>query len=72
MLEGRIATEDSPLPSTTAAISFLSAHHQTLKEDDDIQEQLAGHLAQVRAHLADSAFWYASYLELLEPTQSLP
>ena len=72
MLEGRIATEDSPLPSTTAAISFLSAHHQTLKEDDHIQEQLAGHLAQVRAHLADSAFWYASYLELLEPTQSLP
>jgi uncharacterized protein YyaL (SSP411 family) len=72
MLEGRIATEDSPLPSTTAAISYLSAHHQTLREDEDIQEQLAGHLAEVRAHLADSAFWYASYLELLEPTQSLP
>ncbi len=72
MLEGRIATEDSPLPSTTAAISYLSAHHRMLKEDDQLQEQLAGHLAQVRGHLADSAFWYASYLELLEPTQSLP
>jgi hypothetical protein len=72
MLEGRIATEDSPLPSTTAAISYLSARLQTLREDDDIQKQLAGHLAEVRTHLADSAFWYASYLELLEPTQSLP
>ena len=72
MLEGRIATEDGPLPSTTAAISYLSAHHQTLREDEGIQEHLAGHLAEVRAHLADSAFWYASYLELLEPTQSLP
>jgi uncharacterized protein YyaL (SSP411 family) len=72
MLEGRIAAEDSPLPSTTAAISYLSAHHQMLKEDDQVQEQLAGHLAQVRAHLADSAFWYASYLELLEPGQSVP
>lgn len=72
MLEGRIATEDSPLPSASAAISYLSVHHRALQEDDHIREQLAGHFDEVRDHLADAAFWYAGYLELLEPAQSLP
>ncbi len=72
MLEGRIATEDSPLPSATAAISYLSVHHKALQEDDQIQEKLADHLEKVRDHLTDTAFWYAGYLELLEPAQSLP
>ena len=71
MLEGRIATEDSPLPSATAAISYLSAQHEALKDDPRIKKELAGHLDQVRTHLGDAAFWYAGYLELLEPAQSL-
>jgi len=71
MLEGRIASEDSPLPSASAAISYLSRAHPGLQSDPGIQKKLDAHLEQVRAHLGDAAFWYASYVELLEPAQSL-
>ena len=71
MHEGQIATADSPLPSATAAISYLSVHHPALGKDAQIQKNLAAHLEQVRAHLGDAAFWYASYVELLEPDQYL-
>ena len=72
LLGGRIASEDSPLPSPSATLSYLSRVHPGIKSDPDIQKQLAAHLDQVRRHLADSAFWYAGYLELLEPPQPLP
>jgi len=70
LLGGRIASEDSPLPSSSATLCYLSRVHPGLKSDTEIQKLLAGHLEQVRNHLADSAFWYASYLELLEPAHS--
>ena len=70
MLEGRIASEDSPLPSASATVSYLSRAHPALNADAGIQKQLDAHLDQVRDHLSDAAFWYVSYLELLEPAQS--
>ncbi len=72
MLGGRIASEDSPLPSATAAISYLSLNHEGLKADAAIQKQLAGHLDQVRTQLGDAALWYASYLALVEVPRSRP
>lgn len=71
MLEGRIALEDNPLPSASAIIAQLSSRHASLKKDKGIQDKLTAHLAQVRAHLGGSAFWYASYTALLGEGQSL-
>ncbi len=69
MLGGRVALDDSPLPSATAIITRLSQLHEGLQKDADIQKKVNAHLDEVRAYLADSVFWYASYLELLEPAQ---
>jgi len=71
MLGGRVALDDSPLPSATATITRLSQLHEGLKKDADIQKKVSAHLDEVRVYLGDSVFWYASYLELLEPDQSL-
>ena len=65
MLEGSVATQDSSLPSATAAISRISAEHPDLQGDKAIQKQLQQHLQAVHAQLGDSIFWYASYVELL-------
>jgi hypothetical protein len=69
-LGGRIATEDSPLPSATAAISQLTAAHPGLKADAVMRGRLMAHLEEVRTRLGDAAFWYASYLELIDADQS--
>ena len=69
MLEGSMATQDSSLPSATAAISRISAAHPDLQRDKAIQRQLQQHLLAVHAQLGDSIFWYASYVELLADHQ---
>ncbi len=69
MLGGRVALDDSPLPSATAVITRLSQLHPELKNDAAIQKQVKAHLDAVRDTLGDSVFWYASYLELLLPAQ---
>jgi len=69
MLGGRVALDDSPLPSATATITRLSQLHEDLKKDADIQKKVSAHLNEVRIYLADSVLWYASYVELLEPAQ---
>jgi uncharacterized protein YyaL (SSP411 family) len=69
MLGGRIALDDSPLPSATATITRLSQLHEDLKKDADVQKKVGAHLNEVRAYLGDSVFWYASYVPLLEPVQ---
>jgi len=71
MLGGRIALDDSPLPSATATITRLSQLHEGLKKDVDVQKKVGAHLNEVRAYLGDSVFWYASYVPLLEPVQPL-
>jgi len=71
MLGGRVALDDSPIPSATATITRLSQLHEGLKKDADIQKKVSAHLNEVRVYLADSVLWYASYVELLEPAQSL-
>ncbi len=71
MLGGRVALDDSPLPSATATITRLSQLHEDLKKDADIQKKVSAHLNEVRIYLADSVLWYASYVELLEPAQPL-
>lgn len=65
MLDGKLALDDSSLPSATAVISRLSATVPELVKDREVQRQLATHLQQVRAHLSGAIFWYASYVELL-------
>ena len=69
MLEGSMATQDSSLPSATAAISRISAAHPDLQRDKVVQRQLQQHLLAVHAQLGDSIFWYASYVELLADYQ---
>ncbi len=69
MLGGRVALDDSPLPSATATITRLSQLHEGLRNDADIQKKVNAHLNEVRLYQGDSVFWYASYLELLEPAQ---
>ena len=69
MLGGRVALDDSPLPSATATITRLSQLHEGLQKDADIQKKVSAHLNEVRIYQGDSVFWYASYLELLEPAQ---
>ena len=69
MLGGRVALDDSPLPSATATITRLSQLHEGLQKDADIQKKVSTHLNEVRVYQGDSVFWYASYLELLEPAQ---
>ena len=71
MLGGRIALDDSPLPSATATITRLSQLHEGLRKDADVQKKVGAHLNEVRAYLGDSVFWYASYVPLLEPVQPL-
>ena len=71
MLDGKLALDDSPLPSATAVISRLSLLHPELKKDKQIQVLLREHLQRVRASLADSILWYASYVEPVELAQSL-
>ena len=71
MLGGRIALDDSPLPSATAIITRLSQLHEGLRKDADVQKKVGAHLDEVRAYLGDSVFWYASYVPLLEPVQPL-
>jgi len=71
MLGGRVALDDSPLPSATATITRLSQLHKDLRKDTDIQKKVNAHLDEVRIYHGDSVFWYASYLELLEPAQPL-
>ena len=71
MLEGKLALDDSPLPSATAVISRLSLLHPELKKDKQIQVLLQEHLQRVRASLADSILWYASYVQPVEIAQSL-
>jgi len=69
MLDGKVALDDSALPSTTAVISRLSQVQSALAKDATIQKLLATHLGQVRANLSDSLFWYAGYVELLAANQ---
>ncbi|GMQ89090.1 MAG: thioredoxin domain-containing protein [Gammaproteobacteria bacterium] len=69
MLGGRVALDDSPLPSATATIARLSQLHEGLRKDADIQKKVNAHLNEFRIYHGDSVFWYASYLELLEPAQ---
>ena len=69
MLEGSLATQDSSLPSATAAISRISAEHSDLQRDKAVQRQLQQHLLAVHAQLGDSIFWYASYVNLLADYQ---
>jgi len=64
-----MATQDSSLPSATAATSRISAAHPDLQRDKAIQRQLQQHLLAVHAQLGDSIFWYASYVELLADHQ---
>jgi uncharacterized protein YyaL (SSP411 family) len=71
MLDGQIALQDSPLPSATAVITRLSLELGTLRVNPEIQEKIRDHLDQARTFLGDSLFWYASYVELLDPDQSL-
>ncbi len=66
MLDGRIALDDSPLPSATAALSALGLQLDGLKGDQTLHEHIQAHLDQVRALLGDSVFWYAGYVPLLE------
>ncbi len=70
MLNGKLALDDGSLPSATAVISRLSAQNPALAADKGIQTQLADHLQLVRSRLSDAIFWYASYVELLEPNAS--
>jgi uncharacterized protein YyaL (SSP411 family) len=69
MLDGKLALDDSALPSATAVISRLSRDHRVLAEDASIQKLLADHLQQVRSNLSDDIFWYAGYVELLVADQ---
>lgn len=69
MLDGKLALDDSSLPSATAVISRLSRLHPALAGDASIQKQLKAHLQQVREHLSDALFWYAGYTELLAAAQ---
>ena len=65
MLDGVIALDDSPLPSATATLARLSRQHPVLSRDGQLQKTVDAHLDQVRAHLGESMFWYASYVALL-------
>jgi uncharacterized protein YyaL (SSP411 family) len=71
MLEGRVALDESSLPSASATITRISRHNAVLNKDKAIQDKVATHLQQVRSYLMDSMFWYASYVGLLESDQSL-
>ena len=71
MMEGRLALDESSLPSATATVTRLSIRDRVLKKDSEIYQQAQQHLEQVRAYLGDSMFWYPSYVELLETAQSL-
>ena len=70
MLDGRLALDDSALPSASATLTRLARRHPGLHEDAGLQRQVDGHLAQVRAYLGDFVFWYAGYVELLEGAQT--
>ncbi|MFQ5644564.1 MAG: hypothetical protein ACE5FQ_12835 [Thiogranum sp.] len=69
-LGGRVALDDSPLPSATAVITRLSRLHADVQKDADIQQQVKAHLNEVSTTLGDSVFWYAGYLDLLAPAQA--
>jgi uncharacterized protein YyaL (SSP411 family) len=69
MLDGKLALDDSALPSATAVISRLSKAHPALSKDASIRKLLDSHLQQVRANLSDAVFWYAGYVELLATDQ---
>ena len=71
MLEGRIAIEGSSLPSASAVITAISMELPSLARDPAVQKKLSSHLDQVAGQLLDSVFWYAGYVELLEPAQPL-
>jgi len=71
MLDGVVALDDSTLPSATATVTRLSRRHPALRTDAELQKKVDMHLNQVRAHLGDSIFWYASYVALLETDQYL-
>jgi uncharacterized protein YyaL (SSP411 family) len=66
MLDGVVALDDSPLPSSTAVITRLSRQHSNLRKDAELQKNVEAHLEQVRRYLGDSMFWYAGYVALLE------
>jgi hypothetical protein len=70
MVGGRVAVEDGPLPSSTAAVSLLVEVHPRLAADPEMQKRLDEHLAAARAYLVDAAFWYPSYLPLLAADQA--
>ena len=67
MQEGRIALDDSPLPSATAVVTALARQLVALTGDRVMQDQVLAHLDQVGSWLGDSVFWYAGYVPLLEP-----
>jgi uncharacterized protein YyaL (SSP411 family) len=66
MLDGVVALDDSPLPSSTAVITRLSRQHPDLSKDAELQKKVDAHLNEVRRYLGDSMFWYAGYVALLE------
>jgi uncharacterized protein YyaL (SSP411 family) len=66
MLDGVVALDDSPLPSSTAVITRLSRQHPDLRKDAELQKKVDAHLEEVRRYLGDSMFWYAGYVALLE------
>jgi len=65
MLEGKLALEDSSLPSATAVLCRLSRDIPAVRHDATLQTELDGYLKQVRAGLGDNLFWYAGYLPCL-------
>ena len=66
LLDGMVALDDSPLPSSTAVITRLSRQHPDLRKDAELQKKVDAHLQEVRRYLGDSMFWYAGYVALLE------
>jgi uncharacterized protein YyaL (SSP411 family) len=66
MLEGRIALDDSPLPSATAAVTALGLQLDQSEDNSMLHDQIQEHLAQVHGWLGDSVFWYAGYVPLLQ------
>ena len=66
MLDGKLALDDNPLPSATALVTGLSMTIDGIRKDKPVRELTNSHLNLVRARLADSMFWYASYVEWLD------